>query len=57
MIQSINKEQAGFELCQAQFNLGLAKQALPSKDLSYVIIKKNSMTKVGQYASTSSNQS
>ena len=43
MIHSLNKEQAGAELYQAQFKLG---QALPNKDLSYVIIKKNSMTKV-----------
>jgi hypothetical protein len=40
MIHSLNREQAGAELYQAQFKLGLAKQALPNKNLSYVIIKK-----------------
>ena len=57
MIHSLNREQAGAELYQVQFKQGLAKQALPNKDFSYVIIKKSSMTKVGQYASTSINQS
>lgn len=57
MIHSLNIKQAGAELYQVQFKQGLAKQALPNKDFSYVIIKKSCMTKVGQYASTSINQS